>query len=130
MFVLFTIKTIQTKKVVKGRLAVFLYGSYFLLQETIITHILNMLDCKTIQFDKNSSSSFLNNHFGMECYDENHNYWIIFLVFPSLFIYAFLVPLSTIVFSYYKRAELATTRGIIKYDYLMRQAFYKNSSIW
>jgi hypothetical protein len=130
MIVLFTFRTIQTKTLVKGRLAVFLYGAYFMLQETIMTHIFNILDCKTLQFDKENSESFLSNYLGIECYDDNHKFWIIFFLMPSLLIYAVLIPCSTIAFSFKKKSELATKNGILKYDYLMRQAFFKNSSVW
>lgn len=113
-----------------SKLALYFYVSYFLLQQGILSKLFDLVNCETYNFDDIEHKDFLKNYLGIECYTKNHYFWISIMLIPGFFIYAILLPLSTLIFSYIKKKEKTTKSNIIKFDFLMRQFFIKFPSFW
>lgn len=109
---------------------IYFYLSYFILQQGILEKLLDLLNCENYKFDLVNEKSYLKNYLGIECFDNNHFKWIIFMIIPGLSLYALIVPLSTILFFYLKKSDFTSKINIIKYDFLMRQPFFYKSSLW
>lgn len=110
-------------------IAVF-YLSYFKLQQNILSKLFELVNCKHFIFSETESSYNLANFVGIQCYSTEFYFYIFFLILPSLILYALIVPLSTILFSWLNRNDFKNKATIIKFDFLMRQPFYKYPSIW
>jgi hypothetical protein len=106
------------------------YNIYFLFQQTILSKLLEILNCKNFQYDDINNNFFLKKYLGVECFNSNHIFWILCLVLPSILIFGIITPLSTICFSYKNKHLFQEKQNILKYDFMMRQLFYKHSSVW
>ena len=105
--------------------------SFIMLQQGIFSKLLEMIKCENFQFKEIESRSYLKNYLGIECFTNNHNFWLLFIIVPLILFYGAFVPFSTLLYSLYKKKELEAKENIIKYDFLMRQPFeYRNSSFW
>ena len=122
---------IKMKNIIISQILMNFYIAFFSLNQTIFSKLFELIHCENFKFDGYSEGNYLLNYLGIECYDNSHYLWIFLIIMPSFFFYGILVPTSTILFSHYKKNELKSERNIIRYDFLMRQAYsWKNSSIW
>ena len=122
---------IKMRKFILSQIIISFYIAFFSLNQSIFSKLFELINCKNFKFDEFSEGNYLLNYLGIECYDNSHYFWIFLIILPSLFFYGLLVPISTVLYSYYKRNELKSEINIMKYDFLMRQAYsWKNSSIW
>ena len=111
------------KKSVISQILMNFYIAFFSLNKSIFSKLFELIHCENFKFDDSREGNYLLNYLGIECYDNSHFLWIFLIIIPSFFFYGLLVPGSTILFSHYNKNELKSEINIIKYDFLMRQAF-------
>lgn len=131
--ILFFYSFLKIKYFKLANIIIYFYISYFILQQNIMAKIFDLLNCQNIIFndlEENDNRNFLKNHLGMECSSSDYYDWIYFMVLPGLIIYSLIIPLSILIFSYIKRKEFKKKITIIKFDFMMRQPYFCNSSIW
>jgi hypothetical protein len=105
------------------------YLSFFIFNQSIFSKLIDLIACRSFQFDDNFHESYLRNYLGIKCFDESHYFWIYFFIIPFFIFYGLLVPISTLIFAYLKKNEIS--KNIFKFDFMMRQPFQsKNASFW
>jgi hypothetical protein len=95
----------------------------FLMYPSLCKQIFSLLNCKKI-----GEKSYLAIDLEIECYSEVHNFYILWLVMPSMLVYLFGVPLFCGLMVRMNSSVLFTKRGRLKY--MMLTAGYRLETAW